>query len=325
MPLPRLPSRGARLLACASVVALAAALGWWRSQRPTAEHAQLATLAIATDVAGAKIDPAAPCNTDLDAAFTAIVTRVHASSSGDAALMSELETLADSPAKALAIGRRLMSEFPERAAEIGTILIGALVRASAHTAALELAQNGPEAHRVEWITLVLSHWVQSRPDEANLIVDVLREQGIGANIFAQVTQGWAASAPEQLARYATVLSPGEYRSIAFKAALDPWVLQNPAAVARWLSQLAEPSERDQALCCLVTRTDTAFRQTNQAILWAEAINNADLRRTALAQVIREWFGRDPGNAGNYLLTSPAFNPDQCQTLIASFTPPPEAL
>jgi hypothetical protein len=234
--------------------------------------------------------------------------------------MDNLEQLAQEPSQAAAIASRLMAEYSGHAEEIGTIVIGALVRASAYGPALELAQSGPEAGRTGWITLVLIHWTKNHPEDAEFITSQLREKGVTAEAFSLVTKSWATAAPAQLARYALSLPPGEHRSIALDTVLDPWIQQDPAAVATWMPQLANPFERDQALSHLVARTDNAFRPTSQALAWAESIENPELRRTALASIVREWSGQDSAAATHYIETSSTFNQDQRHQLITSLTP-----
>lgn len=324
----RMPLKGMLLRMCVCTAIPVAAFLWWDQPTKTRRPVQAGRAADfsapgATNTVPAVDSSVRPTAEDED--FKRLAALAHSSSPDDSTLMSALESLASAPANAITIYHRLILEFPDRASEFGTILIGALVRGSAYTAALELAQTGPEANRVEWIALVLSHWAQSRPEDAKLIADVLREKAVSTSTFELVAKSWAASTPEQLASYALSLPPGEYRSIAFTSVLDPLILQNPAAVSAALPQLTEPVERDQALAILAARTDTAFRPISQGILWAEAISNVDLRRTALAQVIREWFDHDPGAAGRYLLTSSVFNSEQRQSLIASMQPPPDPL
>jgi len=318
----RLPLRSTRLLTYIGVAVFAGITLLWRYRavhvntsapaQPTQNHDSSA-LSLAENLPPSEL-------------ATASLNRLLRSSpTADPDTLREIEALAQNPNQAVIVGLRLMQEFPDRATELGTVLVGALVRASAHAAALELAQNGPEAQRAEWMTLVLSHWAQNRPADAVLITDLLREKGVARETFALVTKSWATSAPEPLARYALALPPGEYRSIAFRAALDPWIQQDPASVANCLPQLTEPAERDQVLSLLATRTDTATRTTSQAVTWAEAIANPDLRRTTLTAVVREWFGHDPAAANHYLLTNPTFDAEQRQSLLASLSPVPEAL
>ena len=235
--------------------------------------------------------------------------------------MDNLEQLAQEPSQAAAIASRLMAAYPGQAEEIGTIVIGALLRASAYASALELAQSGPEAGRTGWITLVLIHWTKNHSEDAELITGLLREKGVTAETFTLVTQSWASSAPSQLARYALALPPGEHRSIAIGSVLDPWIQQDPAAVTSWSTQLTDPAERDQALSRLVARSDSAFRSTSQALAWAESIANPELRHAALASVVREWFGQDPAAATRYIDSSPAFDQTQRHQLVASLAPP----
>jgi hypothetical protein len=326
----RIPSKGLPLYACLFTSALLAAVSFrLNSPAGTTTHAQIiapsytATPSRSWEVVAASTSSgttAAP----IDDTFAHISALLRSGSAGDAASMQALETLASNPAAALASGQRLMREFPDRAGEIGTILVGALVRGSHHTEALQLVQCGPESSRAEWLEIILSHWARTEPDAGKLIVDQLHQNAVSAATFEMVAKNWSASAPEDLARYALMLPPGEHRAIALSSALEPWLLQNPSAVASYLQQLTEPAERDLYAAALASQTDTALRPTSQGLNWAEMITDPELRRTALGRIVREWAATDPVEASRYLSRSPDFNGDQRQALIASLAPAPEA-
>lgn len=316
--MPRIPSKGPLLFVCLCASVALAAIAFWLN--PASANIPRATSTPSSRPPASTFSNEIAANNDLGSQLSAAL---RTTATGDATTMLALEMLAENPAAAVNLGQQLMREFPDRAAEIGTIVIGALVRDSHHAAALELAQNGPQANRVEWLQIVLSDW--ARTDAGSLIVDQLREKAVDLDTFALVTKKWAASAPTELARYALALPPGEYRSTALAAALDPWVQQDPSAVANRLPLLTEPIERDLFFAALVLKTDSALRPTGQRLLWAEAITDPALRRNALDRVVREWSANDPSAARRYLAGSADFNSEQRQALLAALNPPAEAL
>lgn len=325
-PMSRPPAfpAGIRLLLCFGAAALfAAALFRLGRSAETIEPNSLTTLNKSNAQATLESPPQSTSTNAFarNSAFASLAKKLRSQPPSDPALMQALEQLAQDPVQAVSLARRLMAEFTNQSTDIGTIIIGALLRAAAFSPALELAQNGPEASRAGWITLVLINWTQNRPEDAELITEQLRENSVTAETFSLVTKSWATSAPTQLARYALTLPPGEYRSIAIGSVLDPWIQQDPAGASSFLAQTTNPAEHDQVLSRLATHTDNAFRPTGQALAWAEAIGNDALRKEALAHVVREWFGQDPAAATRYIEASPAFSQTQRHQLIASFTPP----
>lgn len=235
-----------------------------------------------------------------------------------------LEALAQDPVRAVATGRRLFATKPDEAETVGTLLIGALIRASAHSAALELAEAGPETLRAEWMKIIFRSWTESDPSQAPEIADLLRQNGVSGQVLASLAAGWAISAPEQAAGYAVGLPPGEHRTVALSAALNQWIQRNPAAVANWLPQLRGTSEYDEALTTFLTHTDTAVRPVAQALALASEIRDPALQRAALTHVLREWYAADPAAAIRYGETHPAFDANQRRVLIDSFAPKREA-
>lgn len=314
--MPRIPSKGLPTYLCLCASAALAALAFWLNPPETNQ---------ARSQPKVHTHSASPSTTTvIPVLIDRLSVLLRSTTEGDASSMHALEALADNPAFTIDDGRQLMLAFPDRAEEIGTILIGALVRRSRHAAAIGLAQSGPEASRAEWLQLVLCHWAGTEPDASHLIVDQLRQNAVSRATFELVAKNWAASEPGELARYALALPPGEHRAIALGAALEPWLQSDPSALAAALPQLSEPSERDIALAALAARTDTDFRPTAQALLWAESIADGELRRATLTHVIRDWFGREPDAASRYLLQQSAFDPDHRQSLLASLSPRPEA-
>ncbi|MFT3783404.1 MAG: hypothetical protein QM790_15440 [Nibricoccus sp.] len=269
--------------------------------------------------------PQIPAHPAVESPSDAILRLARSAPPGDARFLSALESLAKDPDQAAALTLRLMADCPERSEEIGTVVIGALVRGAAYNKALELAAAaGPQENRSEWIILVLRNWTQNRPEDAELITDLLREQNASSEAFDLVARSWATSAPAQLGRYLLALPAGDYRATALNAVVEPWILQDPGAVARWLPQLGDTAERDTVVSRLVARTDTVLRTTEQALGWAETIQSPELRREALASVLREWNAQDPFGAQRYLNSSPLFSVAQKQELVASFSTRPEA-
>ncbi|MFT3868753.1 MAG: hypothetical protein QM715_09650 [Nibricoccus sp.] len=318
--MPRIPSKGLLLSVCLSAsVALAAVA--YRLNSPSINFPRAPST-----VSSRPSAPALPNRPVInDDVRNQLSAALQTSVVGDAATMQALETLTENPAAAVDLGRQLMREFPGRADEIGTILIGALVRGSHHASALEIAQYGPDANRAEWLQLILSHWARTEPDAGNLIVDQLRQNAVDSETFALVAKNWAASAPAELGRYALALPASPYRSAALAAALDPWIQQDPSAVANCATLLTEPVERNIFFAALASKTDAALHSTSQRLRWAETITDPELRRDTLDHVVREWSANDPAAARRYLAGSSDFNPEQRQTLLAALNRPIEAL
>lgn len=309
-------------------VGVVAVIALWPRDQPPAPKPETSASPVAVvtraELPREKETVPAPSRSNEDARIAALVRLARERQPGDGAFVRELERLAENPQDAVLIGRRLMAECPDQAADIGTILVGALVRGGAYESALELAQDGPSANRPEWIAMTLSNWTQSRPQDAELISDVLREKNVTPELFGSVVKSWASTTPAQAGRYAASLPPGPYRNAALQTVVDPWILQDPAGVASWWPQLADQAERDQALSRLIARTDSVFRPTEQALAWSELIRDPDLKRTALAAVVREWFAKNPEAAKRYVESSPAFSSEQRAQLLSSLKPPEEA-
>lgn len=241
-----------------------------------------------------------------------------------AAIVRALEHLGQFPADALTAGKQLLSEEPQHAAEFGTVLMGALVRAGEFPAALELASTaGPAENRSEWMSLVLDSWVRHEPNMGPELAGSLIKQGISGPVFDAFARGWADSAPDKLADFAAQLPPGPSRASAFNAAWERWVERDPMTAAQWMAvRLKDAPEFEPALATLLARTDDLFTSTETAVQWAEAIDDPALRLSATTHVLQRWARRDRAAAVNYVRTAPKLDPSEREKLLAALVPEP---
>lgn len=237
------------------------------------------------------------------------------------ALAIVAEVLSAQPERAVEIGRKWMRLHPSAADELGSILIGALVRRAAFAAALQLVGEGPANSSDSWCCLVVGAWAQRDPASALDLAEALRRQSLPGRVFAALAQGWAQSAPEQLVAYAATLPAGEDRTTALHAGLDQWLLRDPSAAGAWIRQLADPQEHDQALAAYLTRTDQVERSTPAALALAEEITDSTLRFTALQHLVRELAAENsPDVTRRYVATVVGLDPQQRQQLVSNLGP-----
>ena len=299
-----------RALACVSVTTLSFLIATLWLARTPAPHARSAG------------QPLAPTGSPESPSFTPaeLLADLAPGAALETTAAASLEALArENPDRALALARGLLRARPEHAETLSSELAGALMLAGAFPAAFELASTGPASTRADVLNTVLRSWAETDPAQARELADLLRENGVAGNVFAGLATGWALADPAGAARYAAQLPPGEHRALALQAALNQWASRDPAAVANWLPRLGNRAESESAFATLITRTDAGCRPTSTALAWAERITDAELRRTALAHVIREWFEQDPSAASRYTEATPAFTAEQRHELASSFT------
>lgn len=241
------------------------------------------------------------------------------------ALSVVAEALSVQPGQSLNIGRRWMLEHPNSADEVGSILIGALVRRGDFASAMQLVAAGPASSCESWCELILGQWAQRDPASAADLAAALREHGVHGPVFAALAQGWAESAPEQLVAYGATLPPGDDRTTALHAGFDAWLLHDPSAAGAWINRLNDPHEHDQALAAYLARTDQIERSTPTALAMAEEIGDSTLRFTVLQQLVRELAAENQSDvARRYVATTAGLDPQQRRQLVAELNPTPDS-
>jgi|GEM_PF-3993199 len=238
------------------------------------------------------------------------------------AIVALFESIANDRATAVMLGRQLFQGDAKKIDADGTAVIGALVRAGSFDAALDLAADGPETSRAEWLNLVLPALAGRQPEAAADIALSLAKQGVEGSLFAQVLRSWADAAPADAIHFALSLPFGDARTRAFQDTLNTWLQRDPVAVAEWLPSVKEPREGDHALAAFLTRTDAAVRPTSTAFTWADHITDPVLRYNTLAHIVQEWAFQNPSEARTYLQrAAPRVSPDQRAQLVAIVNSP----
>lgn len=118
------------------------------------------------------------------------------------------------------------------------------------------------------------------------------------------------------------LPPGAKHDAAFIAAIEPWILNDPAAASGWIIRITDAHDFDLAAALLVLHTDQLHRTTAVALTWAEGLADPTLRLGALTHVLREWAQQDRDDALRYVDTTPALSSDDRTALRAALTPLP---
>lgn len=102
-----------------------------------------------------------------------------------------------------------------------------------------------------------------------------------------------------LAAYAVSLPAGADRDYASKQAFNNWSMQDPAAMASWLSRQPAGAEFDEAVAQMISKTDSANCPPATAMSWIENINDASLRLSSYIHVLDQWNQSDPIAAQQY--------------------------
>lgn len=130
------------------------------------------------------------------------------------------------------------------------------------------------------------------------------------------------SPPREVAA-ALALPAGPEHDVAFVAAIEPWILNDPAAASVWIVRIAAAHDFDLAAALLVLHTDQLHRSTAVALTWAEDLADPALRLGALAHVLREWAQQDPAAPLRYIERTPTLSPRDRAALRTALTPLPE--
>ena len=188
------------------------------------------------------------------------------------------------PAVAVALGREHFGGESPEAHAFGLMLLGALGRANAFTAAVAWAADAPASRRVEWIDFAFAHWGAAQPEVALRAAAALDAPPLRDAAVHALIRDWAEKSPAELAACVPLLPRPGQQAYA-RAQLAPrWLAQDPPALARWLAAQPPSPELDESTALLLTRTDAANRSAAVALAWAERIHDPGLRARTIAQI-----------------------------------------
>jgi len=182
-------------------------------------------------------------------------------------------------------------------------LSGKEAEAAASAVALEWARRDPKA---------AAAWAASLPDElraaalhAAIGVQAAADPGAAQQFYASLTEAalrteaaaplaaqWAATDPAAAAVWAVSLADESGRAAAATGVSASWMLRDPAAASRWVDGLPAGAAKDAAIAAL-TESPALKNDPDSAAVWAAAIQNESLRRTALAAAVRRWRYQQP--------------------------------
>lgn len=130
-------------------------------------------------------------------------------------------------------------------------------------------------------------------------------------------------APPREVAAALALPAGPEHDAAFVAAIEPWILNDPAAASLWIVQITSAHDFDLAAALLVLHTDQLHRSTAVALTWAEDLADPALRLGALTHVLREWAQQNPDAPLRYIEHTPTLSSRDRAALRTALTPLPE--
>lgn len=234
-----------------------------------------------------------------------------------AALIAAFEGAADQPGVALQLARDFMRDEPGLAADCGSALLGAWLRAGELDCALAFALSGPAELRSLWLSRLLVARAERDPGFAGTLAPLMAEHGIAGEPFEKIVHSWAKATPAQAADFALNLPPGPCRRAAVHATVSAWASQDPASLAAALPRFTVAAECDRVVATFVTHTDALHRPTATALAWAEAIHDPALRRAALLHVFGEWAAQDAAAAARHAATAPGYAPAERSMLLAA--------
>lgn len=181
-----------------------------------------------------------------------------------------------------------------------------------HNAAMKWAEALPDGElRTNALSGVWRQFAEQHPAEA---AKWLTEQGPDAPSYVAgaaevVVRELAAKDHKEAARWAATLQQPDARSSAIYELASYYVRDFDQGV-KWVDSLSG-KYRDQAINNLVTMISGRWEAQSEL---ATTIENAEIRRTTLRNVVDQWRGRDSDAAVEWLKTSPTLSEEDRQAL-----------
>ncbi len=179
----------------------------------------------------------------------------------------------------------------------------AMLNSGHHLEMLELLLELDSDTQQEWIPATLRKWSMRSPEEAPVLAKLLHDNELLTQYFSPLAQGWAISAPNDLARFAATLPLGQERSLGLNLAMKEWIRRNPQSAIEWIPTLTDADEFDKYLSEYLFATDTLNRSSRAAADLAQEIQNEALQLQSLQYVLTEWTQSDPDAALQFIASN----------------------
>jgi hypothetical protein len=226
------------------------------------------------------------------------------------------------PALALEIGNELQSSLPaDLAALHGFWLTGCLAESGLADQAIAFALDFPGELPADWLKEILTIETTRSPESAVKLWKHLPNGQAKLRAWTAITATWASQDCAGLCAHALTLPPSSpERAEALLAGMNSSCTSDAPGYTEWLNTIEVQDEYDHALALLVTGTDTLFRSTTDALKWAELISDSDLRLSSVSTILHGWAKEQPGQAENWIASTPWLTEDQRARLESSLRP-----
>jgi hypothetical protein len=220
--------------------------------------------------------------------------------------------IAADPQSAVTVAESLMQQYPGDAIGCGSRLIDALCDSGNFSDAANFAANSSSSERNFLMGEAFSKWATFQPDAAAQDAEAITDPQAREQALHGIAGGWAEADPEGLAQFVGQLPAGDDRAQMLGQALKNWVQTDPVAAANWMNNNSNlGADLDQGLAQVA---NTESLPSDEAAAWAENISDPQLRSTALANVLRDWFYSDLPTAENYFQKTTDLTPSDRQQL-----------
>ena len=226
------------------------------------------------------------------------------------------------PKLALAIVRQLLVYDPQDTAACGPAFIIALSNAGQFQTALDFLNSAPADSRADWTAATFRRWGQNQPQDAVKALDSITDEDLHNTAFHATVDGWSAGDPAALAAYANSLPAGDNHDYAMNHAFDNWSFQDPAGMAAWLSSQPPGAEFDKGVALMISKTDGANVNPEDAMGWVEGINDPTLKLNSFLRVLGEWNQSNPVAAQQYAANALWLDNQQRQEILKNLQTPP---
>lgn len=233
-----------------------------------------------------------------------------------------MEGAAHQTAAAIDLAQRLVQSDPTNARSHANLLLRVLSRDGEYEACVDFTSRLPESIRAEMLGTAFQYWAEAQPEHALNVALKFPAGDTRKTALDAAISGWAQSDPAGLAEFALKLPSAEDRTEALQTAMREWVGINPKAASDWIDKFDPKPELDAGAAAVALQPDIIARQPEIAASWAESITDAKLRSATLAQVLREWSGKNRPAALDYAKNSSVLEPADRTTLLNELSSSP---
>lgn len=229
----------------------------------------------------------------------------------EARLLSQLDRERDAALPALAA---FAQQWPARAEGLYEALLHRWTLQRRHALALRALADSPlpQVLRDRLRQQVLDDWAASAPDQAARWALTTPGQ---ADRLAPLHDRWLQQDARSATMFATTLPPGAQREALLRESLSRWTAQDGPGARDWLRAMAPRPELDAALWMHGASDELARASPAEAIDLVARIASPELRWQAWQALAGHLQDIDPAQAPAWIARAPGLDPTQRQLLL----------